>query len=62
MESSVLQFERVSKVYPVPKGGEYVVLEQFDLNITKGEFVAVIGHSGCGKSTALMIMPRDFFP
>lgn len=55
MQSPVLQFERVSKVYPAPQGGEYVVLDKFDLSIAKGEFIAVIGHSGCGKSTALMI-------
>ena len=54
-ESPVLQFERISKIYPLPKGGEYIVLEKFDLSIAKGEFVSVIGHSGCGKSTALMI-------
>jgi len=49
-----LEFERVSKVYPTPKG-PFVVLEDFNLQIAKGEFVSVIGHSGCGKSTALMM-------
>lgn len=55
MESPVLQFERLTKVYPTPNGADYVVLDNFDLSIAKGEFVSVIGHSGCGKSTALMI-------
>src|SRR3989338_383053 len=32
-----------------------MVLEGFDLTIEKEEFVSLIGHSGCGKSTALMM-------
>jgi nitrate ABC transporter ATP-binding subunit len=52
--SSYLEFENVSKVYPTPKG-PFVVLDGFDLQIEKGEFVSIIGHSGCGKSTALMM-------
>lgn len=54
MESPILQFEKICKSYPNP-GGEFVVLDGFDLSIAKGEFVSVIGHSGCGKSTALMM-------
>ena len=48
------EFNKISKVYPTPKG-PFVVLEDFDLQIAKGEFVSIIGHSGCGKSTALMM-------
>ncbi|MDB5374697.1 MAG: nitrate transporter ATP-binding protein [Belnapia sp.] len=35
---------------PVP------VLREIDLQITRGEYVAVIGHSGCGKSTLLNVI------
>ncbi len=49
-----LEFSNVSKIYPTPKG-PFVVLEGFDLKVAKGEFVSIIGHSGCGKSTALMM-------
>src|ERR1700685_2548459 len=33
--------------------GGRTVLENFDVEITAGEFVAVVGRSGCGKSTLL---------
>ncbi|MEM9147464.1 MAG: nitrate ABC transporter ATP-binding protein, partial [Pseudomonadota bacterium] len=41
-----------SKIYPTPKG-PLTVVEEFDLTLHKGEFVSLIGHSGCGKSTVL---------
>jgi nitrate/nitrite transport system ATP-binding protein len=47
-----VEFYNVSKVYPTPKG-PLTVVENFNLNIRKGEFVTLIGHSGCGKSTVL---------
>lgn len=47
-----LEFYNVKKVYPTPKG-PLTVVEKFDLIMNKGEFVSLIGHSGCGKSTAL---------
>ena len=42
----------MDKVYPTPKG-PLTVVEGFDIKIRKGEFVSIIGHSGCGKSTVL---------
>lgn len=47
-----LVIENVSKAYPTPNG-PYVVLEDVDLTVNEGEFVCVIGHSGCGKTTLL---------
>ncbi|QZZ18668.1 ATP-binding cassette domain-containing protein [Leptothermofonsia sichuanensis E412] len=47
-----LVIENVSKAYPTPNG-PYVVLEGIDLTVNEGEFVCVIGHSGCGKTTLL---------
>lgn len=32
------------------------VLDQINLNVEKGEYVSIIGHSGCGKSTVLNII------
>jgi len=47
-----VEFSQVSKIYPSRKGPIKVV-DGFDLKIRKGEFISIIGHSGCGKSTVL---------
>ena len=47
-----LEFSQLHKVYPTPKG-PLTVVEDFDLKLDKGEFISLIGHSGCGKSTVL---------
>ncbi|CAN5324289.1 nitrate ABC transporter ATP-binding protein [soil metagenome] len=36
--------------------GDAVIVEEFNLKIRRGEFVCVIGHSGCGKSTVLSMI------
>ncbi len=49
-----LEFSRLSKIYPTSDGNSTVkVVDGFDLKMKKGEFVSIIGHSGCGKSTVL---------
>ncbi len=47
-----VEFSQVRKIYPTPKG-PLCVVDGFDLKIRKGEFISLIGHSGCGKSTVL---------
>jgi nitrate/nitrite transport system ATP-binding protein len=47
-----LEFYRLGKIYPTPKG-PLTVVEDFNLLMDRGEFVSLIGHSGCGKSTVL---------
>ena len=47
-----LQYSQLHKIYATPKG-PLTVVEDFDLTIKKGEFISLIGHSGCGKSTVL---------
>ncbi|MEO8531426.1 MAG: nitrate ABC transporter ATP-binding protein [Deltaproteobacteria bacterium] len=47
-----LQYSQLHKVYATPKG-PLCVVEDFNLTLMKGEFVSLIGHSGCGKSTVL---------
>jgi len=56
--SSFLEISQLGKVYPHPsgRGAPAVIVENFDLKIRKGEFVTLIGHSGCGKSTVLSMI------
>ncbi len=52
IENRFLDFSQLDKVYPTPNG-PLTVVKNFDLKINKGEFISLIGHSGCGKSTVL---------
>lgn len=54
--SAYVEISQLMKSYPTPSGGEAVIVKDFNLKIAKGEFVTVIGHSGCGKSTQLMML------
>ncbi|HEY4656278.1 MAG TPA: ABC transporter ATP-binding protein [Cyclobacteriaceae bacterium] len=55
-ESQVsLDIMNLAKKYPSPDG-EYIVLEDLNLQVMKEEFVSIIGHSGCGKSTLLTMI------
>lgn len=52
VDARYLEFYKLDKVYPTPKGPLKVV-EDFNLLMDRGEFISLIGHSGCGKSTVL---------
>lgn len=52
LENRYLEFSELSKTYPTPQG-PLTVVDRFDLMVKKGEFISLIGHSGCGKSTVL---------
>jgi nitrate/nitrite transport system ATP-binding protein len=53
--SQYLEIDHVSIDFPT-KNGPFRALNGVDLKIAKGEFVSLIGHSGCGKSTVLNIV------
>jgi len=53
--SDYVELSALTKTYATPKGPA-VIVEDFDLRIRKGEFVTLIGHSGCGKSTVLSML------
>ena len=55
MASIYLELTGVGITFPTDKG-PFRALQQVDLKIAKGEFVSIIGHSGCGKSTVLNIV------
>jgi nitrate/nitrite transport system ATP-binding protein len=44
------------------KKGRFHALRDINLNIDKGEFIALIGHSGCGKSTLLNLIAGLLLP
>ncbi|EME9800616.1 ABC transporter ATP-binding protein [Vibrio alginolyticus] len=63
MEKALLDLTHLGMRFPTPDG-EFIALKNVDLQINKGEFVSLIGHSGCGKSTVLNLvaglhMPTD---
>ena len=52
-----VEFSQVVKVYPGINGkGPQTVVDGFDLKMKRGEFISIIGHSGCGKSTVLSMV------
>lgn len=53
--SSHLEISQVSIEFPTPRGS-FKALDRVSLKIKKGEFVSLIGHSGCGKSTVLNVV------
>jgi len=52
IERRYLEFFNLKKIYPTPKG-PLTVVEDVNILMDKGEFISLIGHSGCGKSTVL---------
>jgi nitrate/nitrite transport system ATP-binding protein len=48
--------ENLVKSYPQPDGSDNVILDGIDLTIGPEEYISVIGHSGCGKSTMLKVL------
>lgn len=50
-----LNIDHISMEFPTPTG-PFKALDSVDLEIEKGEFVSLIGHSGCGKSTVLNVV------
>ena len=56
MSAHVISIEGIAKRYPAPGGKTTTIFEDLWLRVDRGEFVCVIGHSGCGKTTVLNIL------
>ena len=57
MSPAFLKVEGLTKVYPGGRGKpDVTVFKDVDFEIQAGEFVCVLGHSGCGKTTILNIL------
>ena len=52
----LVEISHLVKEYPNPYGDNFRVVEDFNLNMKEGEFISLIGHSGCGKSTVLTML------
>ena len=55
MTSKYIEISGVEQTFKTKKG-PFCALQGVNLNVAKGEFVALIGHSGCGKSTLLNLI------
>ncbi|MHB8534029.1 MAG: ABC transporter ATP-binding protein [Sulfuricaulis sp.] len=53
---ALIELTGVRKSFAAPEKGRIAVLQDIDLQVRRGEIVAVLGRSGCGKSTLLRIM------
>lgn len=53
--SAYLEIDRMSVVFK-SRGASFIAVRDVDLKIERGEFVSLIGHSGCGKSTVLNVI------
>ena len=51
--AAYLEIDNLSVVFRSRGGGSFVAVREVDVKIAQGEFVTIIGHSGCGKSTVL---------
>jgi len=49
--SAFIEFKDVTFAYDVEDAAPVPVLSHFDLSVERGDFVAILGHNGCGKST-----------
>ncbi len=56
MVKPFLSIERLTQRFPDGQGGTLTVFENATFGVEKGEFVCILGHSGCGKSTIMNIL------
>ncbi len=55
-DEKFISIEGIARRYPAPRGQSTTVFQDMWLPIRRGEFVCMIGHSGCGKTTVLNIL------
>jgi nitrate/nitrite transport system ATP-binding protein len=56
MTDKFISIEGIARRFRAAGGGATTVFEDLWLSMRRGEFVCVIGHSGCGKTTVLNIL------
>jgi len=58
----LIRLEDVTKTFKRGRDGEVVALDSVSLEVTKGEFVFIVGPSGSGKSTLMRLLTREQTP
>ncbi|MGR5250826.1 ABC transporter ATP-binding protein [Vibrio astriarenae] len=61
MSKPLLDLTQLGMSFPTPSG-DFVALKNVNLRIQEGEFISLIGHSGCGKSTVLNLVAGLHLP
>lgn len=61
MSKALLDLTQLGMRFPTPNG-EFIALKNVNLQIEKGQFISLIGHSGCGKSTVLNLVAGLHLP
>src|ERR1700737_3975611 len=56
MASPAIELRGVTKRFATPNGGIYTALHDLTMEVAPGEFCAVVGPTGCGKSTTLALI------
>ena len=54
--ASAIELRNVTKRFPTPTGQIYTAIRNLSLSVAPGEFCAVVGPTGCGKSTTLSLI------
>ncbi len=56
MSNRFISIEGIARRFPSRSGEPVTIFKDLSLSIARGEFVCIIGHSGCGKSTVLNVL------
>src|SRR5205809_7809709 len=56
MAGPAIELRGITKRFATPKGGIYTALRDLSMTVAPGEFCAVVGPTGCGKSTTLSLV------
>ena len=59
MSQNIIELRNIKKVF---EDDDTTVVEDFNLEVKKGEFVTFLGPSGCGKTTTLRMIAGFEFP
>ena len=62
MSDTFIKFDNVSFAYELEDEGIVRAVNDFSLEVPEGQFLAVLGHNGCGKSTVAKLINGILVP